>query len=202
LTNLSRNPHTVVAITVCSPDGGKETFEVYKDFICYYSPFFRAAFNGPFKEGQTQTMEFTDTHPVIFGLFVLWLYSQGLDGYHENPELAPNLVKLWILADTALIPQLQNDITRILCGYSPGWCPAPKTILTVYAKTGPDSAMRKLVIRSYAFHSPNSEFPATTVGLYEEIVFDIAVCLKNILHLCRTGRNSRIRPQDYYVSEK
>jgi len=201
-TNLTRNPHTVVAITICSPDGRKETFHVYKDFICYYSPFFRAAFNSPFREGQTQTMEFTDTHPVIFGLFVLWLYSQDLDGYNDKPELAPNLVKLWILADIALIPRLQNHITRILCEHLNEWCPGPKTILTVYAKTAPDSVMRKLLIKLYALRSLNSEFPATTVGLHEEIIYDVAVCLKNVYHLYRTGRTPRMLPQDYYVSEK
>lgn len=173
---------------------------MHKDFICYYSPFFRAAFNSPFIEGQTQTMEFTDTNPYIFGLFVRWIYSQDLKGCQENPELAPYLVELWILADIALIPQLQNHIMRILCGYSKEWCPGSKTLLTVYAKTGPDSQTRKLVIKSYALRSPSNEFP-TTVGLHEKIIFDVAVCLKNHLNLYRAGCNARILAQDYYVSE-
>ena len=143
-------------------------------------------------------MEFTDTHPVIFGLFVRWLYSQDLGGSYGIPE---NLVKLMILADTALIPQLQNHIMRTLCVDSGQWCPDPKTILTVYAKTGPDSVMRKLVIKSYALRCPNNEFPTAIVRLHEKIISDIAVCLKSILHLCRTSHNSRILPQDYYVSE-
>jgi hypothetical protein len=147
-------------------------------------------------------MEFTDTEPIIFGLFVLWLYTQDLDGYYENPELALNLVKLWILADIALIPRLQNHIVGILCGYSKEWCPSPKTILTVYAKTCPGSALRKLVIKAYALRSSNDEFPAITVGLHEEIIFDVAVCLKILYHLRRTGRALRVLPQDYYLSEK
>jgi hypothetical protein len=38
----------------------------------------------------------------------------------------------------------------------------------VYAKTGPGSAMRKLVIKAYALRSPNAEFSATAVGLHDE----------------------------------
>lgn len=93
-------------------EGRKETFTVHKLFICQYSPFFDAAFNGDFEEGATQELDLPDTDPSAFSILVDWLYTQRVtpiqsDG-DENPELT-RLIKLWILADRFLIPRLQNE---------------------------------------------------------------------------------------------
>ncbi|TVY59622.1 hypothetical protein LSUE1_G009221 [Lachnellula suecica] len=66
---------TMVTVNV-SNDQDKDKFLVHKDFICHYSPFFDAAFNGNFEEGERQEMDFPGTKPVVFGIFVEWLYSQ------------------------------------------------------------------------------------------------------------------------------
>jgi hypothetical protein len=64
---LNSTSKSMVTIKVSSkslptdqPDGLSETaqeqtFLVHKDFICHYSEFFAVAFNGQFKEGQTQS---------------------------------------------------------------------------------------------------------------------------------------------------
>ncbi len=65
-----------------------EDFIVHKDFICHYSPFFAAAFNGSFIEGQTQTMTFNDVHSVPFGVLVNWIYTQTItDEKGKTPHL-------------------------------------------------------------------------------------------------------------------
>jgi hypothetical protein len=85
LTYQSRNPHTAVTITVSSHDC-KETFIVYKEFLCYYSPFFDAAFNSSFIEGQTQTMEYPDAHPHIFGISFSGSTRRLLEAFATKPN--------------------------------------------------------------------------------------------------------------------
>ncbi|KAH8601680.1 hypothetical protein B0O99DRAFT_588866 [Bisporella sp. PMI_857] len=91
-----------------------ESFQVHKNFITHYSPFFSAAFNGNFAEGESQKLELDDTEPAVFGSFVQWLYTQDIvDGKGSLPD-QPTLVNLWILADKILVPRLQNQIIRAL----------------------------------------------------------------------------------------
>ncbi len=82
---------------------------IHKDFICYYSPFFKAAFNGNFKEGQTQEMRIS-ADVVAFGVVVNWLYSQKVMAFGCDELTLSTLTQAWILADRFLIPKLQNQI--------------------------------------------------------------------------------------------
>lgn len=51
----------------------KEKFTIHKDFLCHYSPYFEAAFNGPLEEGKTQSITLDNIQPAVFGMFVHWL---------------------------------------------------------------------------------------------------------------------------------
>lgn len=82
---------------------------IHKEFFCYYSPFFKAAFNGNFKEGQTQEMRIS-ADVVAFGVVVNWLYSQKIMISGDNELILSTLARAWILADRFLIPKLQNQI--------------------------------------------------------------------------------------------
>ncbi|KAN0116937.1 hypothetical protein V8E51_002914 [Hyaloscypha variabilis] len=55
-----------------------EKVVLHKDFLCHYSPFFNAAFNGTFKEE------------------------------HLGPKSLVLLARVWILAERFLLPKLQN----------------------------------------------------------------------------------------------
>jgi hypothetical protein len=70
---MIRDPQPIVEVHVISPFGHTKTYRVHKNFICYYSPFFDAAFNGNFTEGDTQSMKLGDTCTEAFGIFVNWL---------------------------------------------------------------------------------------------------------------------------------
>jgi hypothetical protein len=87
------------------------------------------AFNSEFKESRTQKYEIEDTNPDTFRIFVQWLYSQKLTHIHydEHWELEVDdvhnidctkgtisRIELWVLAEKLLIPQLQNEVMRLL----------------------------------------------------------------------------------------
>lgn len=141
-------PQDMVTVNVKNEQGTKEkSFTVYKEFICYYSPFFDAAFNGSFREGETQTMLWEDVEPTEFALFVRWLYTQNvLDvAGHSQPSLW-ELTNLWILADRLLIPKLQNEVIFAFeqlrfCSNLPARC-----FERAYT-TAPESALRRYIAR-------------------------------------------------------
>jgi hypothetical protein len=129
----------------------EQTFLIHKDFICYYSEFFAAAFNGKFKEGQTQSMNLDDIDPDAFALLVDWLYTQRVES--DGGDL-PTLARLWIMGGRFLMPAVQNSamdrIYTILVD-------ATETTLAVeqfreYARlandfSGGENALAKVVIR-------------------------------------------------------
>jgi BTB/POZ domain len=62
---MIRKRQEIVSITATSA-GASQTFKVYKETLCYYSEFFSAAFNGPFLEGQSQSMTLENVDPAVF----------------------------------------------------------------------------------------------------------------------------------------
>ncbi|TVY27944.1 hypothetical protein LHYA1_G003505 [Lachnellula hyalina] len=74
-----RDYHAMVTINITHA-GQKEPrkFIVHRDFICHYSPYFDAAFNGDFIEAHTQTLDLDEFWPRVFELFINWIYTQTL----------------------------------------------------------------------------------------------------------------------------
>ena len=104
----------VVINVSLEPGCEAESFYVHKNFITHYSPYFNAAFNGSFAEGQSQKMDLEDTEPHVFGTFVNWLYSQDIENAEGEVPDDATLVNLWLLADKCLVPKLQNQVMRAL----------------------------------------------------------------------------------------
>jgi len=67
-----------MVIIVVGADAIKKPIAVHKSFITFYSPFFKAAFDGPFEEGTRQTIQLEDVEAEPFEIFVQWLYSQNI----------------------------------------------------------------------------------------------------------------------------
>jgi hypothetical protein len=69
----------MVTITVSqSQEEEQKVFVVHQEFVCHYSPYFDAAFNGKFAEGQTQTLELEGIRPYVFEVFINWIYTQTI----------------------------------------------------------------------------------------------------------------------------
>jgi hypothetical protein len=112
---LSSKSQAADASNLRSNQPQNHNLHIHKDFICYYSPFFDAAFNGNFKEGETHTIEFDDVDVTAFGVLSEWLYTQKLANLEgELPDLA-TLGRIWILGDRFLIPKLQNMAMDAIC---------------------------------------------------------------------------------------
>ncbi|KAF4633980.1 hypothetical protein G7Y89_g4127 [Cudoniella acicularis] len=78
-------------------------FILPKERICKVSPVFKSAFNGPFIEGQTQTMRIKDVEVETIKIFKDSLEGKRL---HIKYSLLP-LAKFWFFADRYLMPDLR-----------------------------------------------------------------------------------------------
>jgi hypothetical protein len=94
----------------------KQPFIVHKGLLCFYSDFFRAAFEGSFKEATERKIELSDVEVETFEAFQVWLYSQSLHNIEDSqdssqPSKLPSwqiLTRLWVFGDKHQIPLLQN----------------------------------------------------------------------------------------------
>ena len=88
----------------------KTEFKVHKDVLCRKSEFFRAAFEGHFKESKENRLELDDTTTEAFKRFLLWCYSDRIFE-PDQPLTALKLgifVELYRLADFVGCPDLQD----------------------------------------------------------------------------------------------
>lgn len=150
MLNIVRDPQPIVEVHVFSRPGKSKVFKVHKNFVCYHSPFFDAAFNGNFVEGDTQQMKLEDTCPEAFGIFVNWLYTQDIENNKGELPSCENLMNLWLLADLVLVPRLQNetidklDEARRLRGRLPSML-----LARVYEHTTKGCPLRTYIIRTW-----------------------------------------------------
>lgn len=133
----------------------EETFVLHKGLLCFYSDFFRAAFNGPFQEATEGKINLSDIDIETFEDFQVWLYSRIL----RNPEGPANkyghapwrtyaaLARLWIFGDKYLIPLLQNDVIDAMHDKMSVENISPLFIVkTAYDETLPGSCLRRAVV--------------------------------------------------------
>ncbi|TVY19576.1 hypothetical protein LARI1_G003408 [Lachnellula arida] len=116
LPTLSQPQDTVAVYVRLRKEWPFEKYTIHKNFICYYSGYFDAAFNSSFKEGESQEVYLEDTRPLAFGIFVNWMYTQKLVSIEGPPFLinSESYAFLWVFAEMRMIPMLQNQALREL----------------------------------------------------------------------------------------
>ncbi|KAF4630059.1 hypothetical protein G7Y89_g8080 [Cudoniella acicularis] len=145
-------PQPMVTIHITSEASEPKTFLVHKNFICYYSPYFRTAFASNFIEGVTQELSLSnaDVDLKAFGIFVQWLYSPKLEDISEEELDHKTLIRLWLLADWVMCPSLQNETLTLLDKVrvrTPSNRALPSSEYhKIYDNTNEDSPLRRYVV--------------------------------------------------------
>ncbi|THX37813.1 hypothetical protein D6D10_05616 [Aureobasidium pullulans] len=88
----------------------KKSYSLHKGQLCFYSDYFRAAFNGSFKEATDGKIELMDVEPKVFDIFQIWLYSRRLQTSEDSFPSYITLAQLWVFGDKHQIPLLQNEV--------------------------------------------------------------------------------------------
>ncbi len=189
-SHASSGPQTIVTVNVSSTDNETKPFQVHKNYICHYSPYFEAAFNGRFIEGETQVLDLDDTDPLVFGIFVNWLYTQTVVDEEGIFPSCSDCINLWILADRLLVPSLQNqslaalDKARILYEGMKGKDLTDEIFQRVWTHTGVRSCLRMYLVKVIV------ELPARSrIGRPERYPHEMLV---SIIHGMRRREERRI----------
>ena len=129
-----------------------QSFKIHKNFICYYSPFFDAAFNGESIKGESQGPELDDTPHEVFGIFVNWLYMQKIK-IKSDCEWSTRcilLMNVWLLADRVMVPRLQNEALVLLgdARRRDREFP-PSQYQRIYRNTTQDSPLRACIVKMW-----------------------------------------------------
>lgn len=189
------------------------TLSVHKEVACQRSPVFRAAFCGPFLEGQKQTYQLENTTEGTAQFLIQWMYTEKLviprlsdewklsESYVSTDEESKedkDLFSLWILADYLQMPSLQNYTIETIHKVSDkdGYLPM-HAYPTVYSNTAEDSKLRKYICH-HAIVSVKSD--GFRVG-GEKRVLPYAMLLDITCILCEGGRKfgEKLDLQEFFV---
>lgn len=94
------------------PKGENLTFAVHKEILTYYSPYYRDAFNGRWRDGEKDTFD-VETTPAALALFIKWFYTGTLQNARGETDWDV-LLDLYIIADMQRAVALQRDIMTVL----------------------------------------------------------------------------------------
>ncbi|ROW09023.1 hypothetical protein VMCG_02857 [Cytospora schulzeri] len=108
-------PVSIVSITV----KGGQTFHLHKDILTKDSAYFQRALDGPFIEGQTQSIDLDDIEPKHFGLYASLVYPTSVvTGTVRLSDVWTlrtmtkwfwtDLLRLWQLADRFLNSKIKE----------------------------------------------------------------------------------------------
>ncbi len=131
---------------------------------------FQSCLQQHFCQGQTKDYRVDEEDEQVIRLLAHWLYTQQLDVHRateeaqiDNPEVARKedlcLVKLWVLADKILIPQLQNMTLDVLDErVKSKFAIDSKFLAYICVNTSKDSGLRRWFVHRCAFRLESSEF--------------------------------------------
>jgi len=163
---------------------------VHKSLLISASDYFRAAFAGGFKEGETGTLDLSDEDPERFGFILEGIYGRRLnaDAIREtikasSENQAIGYCKLYISLDRYGLVQLKNDLMDSFIkffGESKGRRPE-KCVPYIYENTVESSLLRAFTACLVAYHccqDPNTlMFYREMFNQFEDFRMDVMKAL-------------------------
>ncbi|KAG9954075.1 hypothetical protein KCU85_g605, partial [Aureobasidium melanogenum] len=136
----------------------KQAFSIHKDLLCFYSDYFRGAFEGSFKEAVDGKIWLEKEDPAIFDIFNAFLYNRKLQDAKGLVGLSlsfKTLVDLWIFGDQFVVPLLQNIAIDSLQQKSDqeNFIPCKTQIRKIYDNTLHGAPLRRIMIDMTAFET-------------------------------------------------
>ncbi|KAL8650460.1 MAG: hypothetical protein Q9226_005132 [Calogaya cf. arnoldii] len=165
--------------------GPEETpFHIHKGLLCSKSVFFRAAFQGSFKEATEKKIRLKDEKPEVFQYYATWIYTQSSVPDWTYLHINANLCcRLYVLSDKLGSEEFQNiiiDMIHKLFIKDYSLCLDPETVNYVYDNTLPGSRLRTVLIHELAWNVDIETHPEL-VNAVPEFLFEILkICSKRL----------------------
>jgi hypothetical protein len=118
---INSEPQELVSIHV-GKDESKKIFQVYAILLSTHSEYFATGLRTNCSEGQGKVFNLPDEDPAVFGYVIEWILTgkivenlrdpkmERCSGDVGNEPALDHLHALWILADSLLMPALQNYV--------------------------------------------------------------------------------------------
>lgn len=167
------------------------SFDIHKDFLCFYSYFFRNACASQ-ANAETPKFEVDYPQPKIFGFFVKWIYAQSLESSDKHTN---KLVYLWMIADDLSVPRLQNQAITWLVerrASKGSRVHTQKTLADIYEYTTPGSPLRRYIADTWDEKVQTGD----AIDLPQALPIDIINAKSR-----RANLGGAIKPADYFVDE-
>jgi len=134
-----------------------KTWTLSEKLLCDHSSYFRAAFEGEFKESSVKKSSLDEEifSEDAVGHLVDWMYTGKLE-CRESHDCETSVsahdtswYSLYVLADMLDISGLANAAIRQIhkCLEDGNWLPNPADIIYIYTKTGCNQNLRDIVVR-------------------------------------------------------
>jgi len=147
---------------------------VHKDLLTFYSDYFRAAFNGSFKEATENKIALHDECEDVFEIFSQFIYSRRLSDEEDQGLSFELLKRVWLFGDKYVVPSLQNVIMNALAEKSAKENSVPTAeIKDIWAKTLRSSPLRKWVLDEVVSTMKVAEFRVLKNQWPREALFDL-----------------------------
>jgi hypothetical protein len=92
----------------------RQPFLLHKDRLCKASPYFNGAFNGNFKEAQSNEIGLGEVDVTTFELFTEWLYRTELNPTASGTHRVSQYIELYILSDMLQCGGLKNMVMDLI----------------------------------------------------------------------------------------
>ncbi|KAH7345934.1 hypothetical protein BKA66DRAFT_325945 [Pyrenochaeta sp. MPI-SDFR-AT-0127] len=179
------------------------TWSLPRGLISHYSPFLKAACSSDFKERQENRIVLADDNPLIFGLFVEWMYYgdylvQLSPSSPDHPEEDISVeAQCWVLGDKLLCTAFKNvSMNRLFDQHNAMFgarVVTKRDARYVFDNSATNSKLRKfymaLVIQHFA--DPNRLKGSTED--WDELLLDHADVRLSLLQSFRTAPEQRTR---------
>ena len=130
----------------------RKKFRLYRDLLCERSEFFKASFEGHYKEAETQELALPEDSVESFELLVGWLYGAPLMKITSEDDWSAYL-NLIILAKKLCLEHLQNETMDHVLNFYRTCLPevSADNIRSLYGNTSAGDPLRRLTISCAAW---------------------------------------------------
>jgi hypothetical protein len=190
-----------------------KTWSLPKSLISHYSPFLKAACLRDFKERRENQIQLPDDDPVVFALFVEWMYygeyaiapfSLPLRVGNDNVSVH---AKCWVLGDKLLCTEFKNHVmSRLYAQHNAKiFSRAISTLDVQYAcdNSAEDSKLRKWYVDFVATNFGKQDRVLGTVDEWDQVILSFADLRQLLLHsVCsEAAKRSFVKSEDCYLED-
>ena len=186
----------------------KRPFQIHKQLLCSKSTYFKAAFEGSFKEASEKKLHLLDEDPNIFQFYAIWIYNPHLEIRGNTDKVFDvNLCcRLYILADKLGSQNLQNTVMDVMHKNITDnnlIDMKSETVNFVYNNTLPGSVLRNILVHALAWQMIAAGHPDLVNAVPEFLFAALKICTERLPERLRDeiGPLDEDRCDIYHVHE-